>query len=114
MYRGYKSLYRKLIKKKFCLQGLVQDHHVIPQQFKHNILIQNIIHSPNNLIMMPTPKGIQKLQLRENRLVHWGPHPKYNQFVGYELDLCENYKDVNNLINYLKWEIRYRDIIPWK
>ena len=87
---------------------------MIPQQFRHHILVSDIIHESKNLVMMPTPKGVQKLRLRENRLVHWGPHQKYNEFVGYELDLCENYKDIDELLKYLKWEIRFRDSIPWK
>ena len=109
---NYLSRARRHFKFRWNLQGLVQDHHVIPQQLKHKVSIN--IHSSNNLIMMPTPKGIQKLKLRENRLVHWGPHYKYNQFVNQELDLCENKEDLYELINYLKWELRFRDTIPWK
>ena len=51
---------------------------------------------------MPTPKGIQELILRENRLIHWGPHPKYNAFVFSELKLCENQKQLEELQTYLK------------
>lgn len=107
---NYKSNLRKMFKLRWNLRGLVQDHHVIPQQFKHQILIQDIIHSSKNLIMMPTPTGVQKLRLRENRLVHWGPHNAYNQFVGCELDRCRNIKDIEELQNYLKWELRF----PWR
>jgi hypothetical protein len=63
--------------------------------------------------MMPTPLGIQKLRLRENRLVHWGPHPKYNDFVANELELLNTQEDVDELLEYLKWELRFRDVIPW-
>ena len=113
MYR-YGSTARKLFKLRWKLSGLVQDHHIIPQQFRHNILVRDKIHESSNILMMPTPKGIQELRLRENRIVHWGPHAKYNVFVGYELDLCRNYKDIEELQNYLKWELRFRNNIPWK
>ena len=110
----YGSTARKLFKLRWNLGGLVQDHHIIPQQFRHNILVRDKIHESSNILIMPTPKGIHKLRLRENRIVHWGPHAKYNVFVGYELDLCRNYKDIEELQNYLKWELRFRNNIPWK
>ena len=109
----YRSVARKLFKQKWGLTQLVQDHHVIPQQFRKHPLIRHQIHSPQNLIMMPTPLGIQKLRLRENRLVHWGPHPKYNDFVANELELLNTQEDVDDLLEYLKWELRFRDVIPW-
>ena len=111
---SYGTQARKLFKIRWGLVDLVQDHHVIPRQFKHHILVRDIMNYHKNLVMMPTPKGIQKLNLRENRLVHWGPHPKYNIFVGYELDLCRNNKDIDELLEYLKWELRFRDTLPWK
>ena len=110
----YGSTHRKFFKLKWKLSGLVQDHHVIPQQFKKNGLIYDRIHHPENLIIMPTPKGIQELKLRENRLIHWGSHPKYNAFVLSELKLCENHKQIEELQKYLKWELRFRNNIPWK
>ena len=113
MYR-YGSHARSLVKVRFGLIGLVQDHHVIPQQFRHQLLVKDIMHHSKNLIMMPTPKGMQELRLRENRLVHWGPHHKYNMYVGHELDRCRNHKDIDELLEYLKWELRFRDTIPWK
>ena len=79
----------------------------------HN-LVYDRIHSSKNIIMMPTPNGIQELRLRENRIVHWGPHPKYNEFVLSELNLCENHKHLEELQEYLKWELRFGDNIPWK
>ena len=113
MYK-YGSYARRVAKARFGLIGLIQDHHIIPQQFKKNNLIKGIIHHPKNILMMPTPKGIQQLRLRKNRLVHWGPHHKYNIYVGYELDNCNNPEDVDQLLEYLKWELRFRDTIPWK
>ncbi len=111
---NYGSNARKFFKLKWKLSGLVQDHHVIPQQFKRHGLIYDRMHNYKNLIMMLTPKGIQELRLRENRIVHWGPHPKYNAFVFSELKLCENHKQLEELQEYLKWELRFRNNIPWK
>ena len=95
MYK-YGSPARRFFRYRWKLTGLVQDHHVIPQQFKTNGLIYKKIHDSKNIIMMPTPKGIQELSLRENRIIHWGPHPKYNAFVFSELKLCENDKQLED------------------
>ena len=110
----YRSVIRKLFKQRWGLDNLVQDHHVIPQQFKKHPLIRGRLHHSKNIIMMPTPKGIQELRLRENRIVHWGPHPKYNDFVFNELERLNTQEDVDDLLEYLKWELRFRDVIPWK
>ena len=110
----YKSVYRRIFKERLGLIKLVQDHHVIPQQFKHHPLIKHQIHHPKNLIMMPTSLGIKNLRLRENRLIHWGPHSKYNDFVGNELNLLNTPEELDELLKYLKWELRFRNVIPWR
>lgn len=91
----YSSLYRRNIKRKYLLCGLIQDHHIIPRQLRTKIdyktskLIDNI-DSSNNLLMLPTRYG--KLFLNTNRSIHENGHSYYNQYInlliqqGYSID----------------------------
>ena len=106
----YSSIYRKNIKKRFLLCGLVQDHHIIPRQFKNDIkyesslLIDNI-DSSKNLIILPTTYG--KLFLNTNRSIHENGHNKYNQYIH---NLILNNYSIDYIIPFVKKQLRNGNI----
>lgn len=74
---------------RYNLQGLVQIHHIIPQEWKnHHNLLDYDIYSGYNLIFMPTNKG--KEILFTNRRIHDGGHPMYNKYIKMRLDSGED------------------------
>ena len=112
----YGSLLRKNFKLRFNIRN-VEDHHVIPVQFRHHPLIDRVkydLQASDNIIMMPREIG----NLRENRLTHNGPHKKYNKFVGVILDslmYVENPEpEFKEFVTFLKIGCRFRpQDIPW-
>ena len=86
----YKSSNRKKYKKqKFYSSLNVQDHHIIPKQWKNHALIREIcydINSSNNLIIMPTRKGMKYLNLSPDLRIHDCGHAIYNIYVKKTLD----------------------------
>ena len=62
-YRGWD---RKFHKKQKGYMGFVNDYHVIPKQFRNHKLIQKTHYDINgnfNLMIMPTPVGLQTLNV---------------------------------------------------
>ena len=118
----YRGADRKIFKNKF--NGYVHDHHVIPKQHKNHPVIKITgydINSNFNLFIMPTKKGIIKLNLDPETIFHH-PHPKYNKYVKYELNyMYLKYNNNNEMeynlwlfVNYLKQNLRInKDNIPW-
>ena len=50
--------------------GLVQDHHVIPKQFKAHPIIRKTgydVNESSNIVMMPTPIGKRFMKVRSDR-----------------------------------------------
>lgn len=114
----YRSAYRLLFKIKWDLIGKVEDHHVIPKEFKNHPVIKVInfdINSSKNLVMMPTKRGMETFwNIRQDRLVHHSGHKKYNEYVELLLNQIENEKDFNMIHDFLKRNCRFnRDNIPW-
>jgi hypothetical protein len=102
----YSSVYRRNIKTKYLLCGLVQDHHIIPREFKNiinyeNSKLINTIDSSNNLIMMPTRYG--KLFIKTNRSIHENGHKLYNKYI-YNL-IFQNYS-IDYIIPLVKKELK--------
>lgn len=102
----YSSVYRRNIKRKYLLRGLVQDHHIIPREFKNiinyeNSKLINTIDSSNNLIMMPTRYG--KLFIKTNRSIHENGHKLYNKYI-YNL-IFQNYS-IDYIIPLVKKELK--------
>jgi hypothetical protein len=120
-YRGWD---RKFHKKQKGYVGYVNDHHVIPKQFRNHSLVRKTkfdINGNFNLMIMPTPSGIEKLHLDPSTQTH-SHHLHYNIYVGSELNDIWN-KDVNLeekeyslwlFVNYLKDHLKLESGIPWK
>tara|TARA_B100000287_G_scaffold81288_1_gene73859 strand:+ start:1897 stop:2523 length:627 start_codon:yes stop_codon:yes gene_type:complete len=112
----YGSLLRKNFKLRFNIRN-VEDHHVIPVQFRHHPIFDRVkydLQAGDNIIMLPREIG----NLRENRVTHNGPHHKYNMFVGTILDsmvYMENPEsEFKQFVNFLKIGCRFRpQDIPW-
>lgn len=113
----YRSVSREFFKTRWNLKGLVEDHHVIPRQFRAHPTVKKFnydMNSSNNLILMPTHLGKHKLELRENRLVHDGNHHRYNLFVEQVLNVVQTEKDLNDFVIFLKNSCRFNpQNIPW-
>ena len=112
----YGSLLRKNFKLRFNIRN-VEDHHVIPVQFRHHPIFDRVkydLQASDNIIMLPREIG----NLRENRVTHNGPHPKYNKFVGIVLDSMVHIEnpepEFKQFVNFLKDGCRFRpQDIPW-
>ena len=124
MYR-YNSTARKLFKRKWgLLPKYVQDHHVIPKQWRKHPCVTRYdydINHSKNIIMMPTPLGLYKFDLRQERYTHDGGHYKYNMYVeemltsinGINCEKCFR-KEYEYFLEFLKGTLRMGDdIIPW-
>ena len=114
----YGSIIRRNFKLRWNIQN-VEDHHVIPRQFKNHPVVKYLRYDVNdskNIIMMPR---YLLPGLRENRLTHRGGHKKYNDYVGNVLNsldtLDEPEKDFKLFTEFLKTACRFRpQDIPWK
>lgn len=106
----YSSVYRRNIKRKYLLCGLVQDHHIIPRQFKNQINYNNDsfishIDDPKNLIILPNTIG--KLIINTNRPIHENGHINYNKYI---LTLLDNNYTINQIIPFMKKQLRSNEI----
>tara|TARA_A100001015_G_scaffold260777_1_gene305804 strand:- start:822 stop:1193 length:372 start_codon:yes stop_codon:yes gene_type:complete len=106
----YSSVYRRNIKRRFLLCGLVQDHHIIPREFKNilnydNSNLINSIDSSKNLIILPTRYG--KLFINTNRSIHENGHKHYNKYI-YNLIITNN--SIDYIIRYVKQQLRNGNI----
>ena len=120
----YGSNQRKAYKKYKKYDNLVQDHHIIPKQWKKHKLIKNInfdINSSNNLIIMPTQKTFLYFNLDPNIRTHYIGHPKYNIYVKEILDEIDDLYSLDDkkfyfwlFFMYLKENCIYlNNDIPW-
>lgn len=111
----FDSIVRHNAIKKHKLQGLVQNHHIIPRQWRfHNAVIASnySIDSSNNLLLMPTSYG--KYFLNTSRYVHSGGHNNYNYYVKTLLDFSVKQNiSIEEVRFYLKQVLRTGSTIPW-
>jgi A nuclease family of the HNH/ENDO VII superfamily with conserved AHH len=116
----YGSTNRRKLKHKYNLDGIVQDHHIIPKSFEKHKLISETkfpIHCSKNIKMMPS---ISNKNITEDILVHTN-HYKYNLFVKDKLDeiyetkinIEERKINLIDLIHELNIKLNHRNNIPW-
>ena len=122
----YGSVARRAFKLRWGLSGrLVQDHHVIPRQWRNHAVVKRAeydLHSSCNVVMMPTPFAMSVMNLRKDRLVHYKGHPRYNNYVKFFLDSMNGIEcdtelksELVNFRDFLKRNCRdNRDLIPWE
>lgn len=119
----YGSKQRQYVKKHFGYTNLVEDHHIIPKEFKSHSFIRDIgfdVHCSRNIRIMPNEYGFEKLDLPENALVHHNGHIHYNRYVKHKLD--ELYVTTNNdkskykfllFFWHLESQLNYKGELPW-
>ena len=119
----YGSKGRKRYKNKKKYTGLVQDHHIIPKQWKTHTIIKDInfdINSSNNLVIMPIPKTFLYFNFNPNLRTHYVGHTKYNLYIKNELDKINKLYSLDDkkyyfwlFFIYLKKNFIYDNNIPW-
>ena len=114
---SYKSIDRRQLKEKYGLIGKVEDHHIIPREFReHPVIIGTgySIDGNENLKMMPN----MRYDVPEYILRHHS-HLEYNKYVGRYLDMLRMYEDdsqYNRLVLFrrgLDERLNYKNTIPW-
>jgi len=105
------------IRKGLFKTGLVQDHHVIPRQFKEHPIVRKTgfdVNASENIIMMPTPVGKLVMRVRVDRLTHGYGHREYNAYVKRMLDCIVTKDELTQFRDHLKRCIRfYPHHVPW-
>jgi len=105
---------RRHFKIRMNIRGFVEDHHVIPRQFKKHPTIEKFkydINASHNLILMPR---FLSRNLRPNRIAHNGNHPSYNAYVERMLNCITHKKELDDFVDFLKIACRFRPHdIPW-
>ena len=114
---NYGSLARRNFKKRYHLTGLVEDHHIIPKQWRNHKIIKESgynISESYNIIFMPSHRGIAALNTK--RLLHSGGHDEYNKYVKKSLDTFDFTEELVEFVAHLKKNLRNgnQDQIPWK
>lgn len=113
---NYQCPKRKTILLRFNIGGLVETHHVVPNQWKNHPVLNEYnyrVSDPSNLMFMPNALGLEKINT--NRLYHSGGHTPYNEYVKKRLDAVTNEGEFKDLVRHLRYSMRGNpDGIPWK
>lgn len=95
----YRSVFRKTLIDNNGLRGVVENHHIIPKQWRDHTALKRIdfdVNSSYNILVMPNSKYKYKYKSKPGLLVHAYGHKKYNLYIRNELDeldyicVCEN------------------------
>jgi|MDTB01.3.fsa_nt_gb hypothetical protein len=124
LYR-YGSKNRKYFKQYFGIKDMVEDHHIIPKEFRKHKFIRNIdydVSSSRNIKIMCNHKNhLCETLTNRSILIHHNGHIKYNLYVGKQLDkLVQKDLDIARyefylFIHYLESMLDINnDNIPWK
>ena len=103
----YKSRLRKAIVKKSHLRGIVENHHIIPLQWRNHIVLKKIKYDPNkayNLCILPNRKYHIKNDSKGKAIrIHEKGHIKYNSYVKDQLDILLDDLNDEDLLKYKFW-----------
>lgn len=103
IHHSYKSKSRQKKLGSLKSRKLVQDHHIIPREFRSHPAIEKAqfdIDSSLNLMILPTKKGSEILET--SRQIHENGHPKYNAYIRSilnEIDLTKSSKYVMAILS---------------
>ena len=103
----YKSSLRRNIVKKSCLHGVVENHHIIPLQWRDHIVVKTIQYDPNksyNLCILPNRNyPIKKDNQGKDIRIHEKGHIKYNSYVKEQLDVLLDDINDEDILKYKFW-----------
>ena len=80
----YRSIHRKNYKELMKINNLVEDHHIIPKQWKDHELLTKVdfdINHSKNIYIMPKKKCKEVFYITNDTLIHQGGHYAYNMYV---------------------------------
>ena len=91
----YRSALRRKTIKKSSLHGLVENHHIIPQQWRNHEVIKRLNYDLNrsyNLCILPNKLYSKNCNKNDNfTLIHEKGHMQYNAYVKEQLDVINEY-----------------------
>ena len=114
---GFSKRKLRYRRKTHNLNGLLQIHHVVPKSLADHPTLsryQYDVDAGYNLILLPTKKGAEVLNVRHTRPIHDGGHPAYNRFCLDELNACYSFDCFCAYLLLLHMGCRGRSVIPWK
>ena len=103
----YKSTLRKNTMKKSSLHEFVENHHIIPLQWKNHIVVKKIQFDPDksyNLCILPNKKYPIKKNIHGKAIrIHENGHIKYNSYVKEQLDILIDDVNDEDILKYKFW-----------
>lgn len=114
---GFSKYKLRLKRKQYGMTGMVQIHHLVPKHLKHHNTLRRYkynVEADYNFILLPTDKSVNRINLRENRVVHSGGHDQYNNFTSACLDSCESHMSFIHILMILYAICKGYIIGPWK
>ena len=87
----YGSKKRRIFKDNMFKKGLVEDHHIIPKEFKNNYFINDIgydVSCSNNILIMPS--FVSSYVLNNSEIIYHHSHRKYNNYVRRNIEIILN------------------------
>jgi|TARA_B100001142_G_C13882579_1_gene480629 hypothetical protein len=91
----YNTKYRRNLKNALYKPGLVDNHHIIPKQFTNHKVIRDLhvdVGCSKNIVFLPNRHAKQVFE--NKRQIYHDSHPKYNTFVGNELNTLSSIHDM--------------------
>ena len=89
----YGSKERKKIKYFYHSRGSIEDHHIIPRQFKEHKLLKNInfdIACSNNLLVMPSLSS-----KKDKNIIYHCSHQLYNNYIVHNMNQINKYNTID-------------------
>ena len=122
---SYRSVLRKKIIKKSILHGFVDNHHIIPQQFKNHDIIHRVkfnIDFSYNIAILPNAKFRHHKVYHDfpDVLIHERSHVFYSNYVKQNLNEMMTVVDEDELklefwlfTEHLKHSMYHKTDVPW-
>tara|TARA_X000000950_G_scaffold238824_1_gene291053 strand:+ start:460 stop:981 length:522 start_codon:yes stop_codon:yes gene_type:complete len=119
----YGSKKRRIYKKNIFKKGLVEDHHIVPKQFKNNCFINEInydVSCSNNILIMPS--FVSSYILNDTKRIYHHSHKKYNKYIESNIESILNNNKSKDEKQYNFWLfvkntesklINNDKLIPW-
>ena len=100
----YGSKKRRQYKENTFKKGLVEDHHIIPKQFKNNHFINEIdydVSCSNNILIMPS--FVSSYVLNNDKIIYHHSHRKYNKYIESNIETILNNNMTKDEKQYYFW-----------